>query len=327
VAGEPADGAHLAEPVRSRWAGGAERPATPADEPPHQLSGELEAMVRESRRWKPYWGPRRLVRELARRQVGPLPSASAVYRCLVRARVIDPVHRYRRLERLEPERRRCDPPRCGCVRRLSGTRRPGGVPSSARLGQEPPETASDDVRHAQVEQGDARERPNLERVHLPMHEPDPEAAQAKGGQLTPHVDAVGTGAARAHPGFRSRSSRRRRWRSALEMPRAEIAETTAHALGWVGAPAGWSAAEQPARVETRWGSRLRPQLRFHRPLLVRRVDAATAVASLTGPTHGSGGRLPRHRRYLGRGRRVSALPYARPSPEPNRALTGRSRRR
>ncbi len=65
---------------------------------PHQMSGDLEAMVLELRRWKPYWGPHRLVLELARRQVAPLPSESAVYRCLVRARVIDPVRRHRRLE-------------------------------------------------------------------------------------------------------------------------------------------------------------------------------------------------------------------------------------
>ena len=65
---------------------------------PHQMAGRLEAMVLELRRWKPYWGPRRLVLELARRRLEPLPSESAVYRCLVRAGVIDPVRRHRRLE-------------------------------------------------------------------------------------------------------------------------------------------------------------------------------------------------------------------------------------
>src|ERR1700726_4243728 len=49
---------------------------------PHQMAGELEAMVIELRRWKPFWGPRNLVLELARRKVAPLPSESAVYRCL-----------------------------------------------------------------------------------------------------------------------------------------------------------------------------------------------------------------------------------------------------
>jgi transposase len=51
---------------------------------PHQLSGELEVMVLELRRWKPYWGPHNLVLALARRKVMPLPSESAVYCCLVR---------------------------------------------------------------------------------------------------------------------------------------------------------------------------------------------------------------------------------------------------
>jgi transposase InsO family protein len=55
---------------------------------PHQLSPELEAVVLELRRWKPYWGPRNLVLELQRRKVSPLPSRSAVYRCLLRAGVV-----------------------------------------------------------------------------------------------------------------------------------------------------------------------------------------------------------------------------------------------
>ena len=65
---------------------------------PHQMPGEVEALVLELRRWKPYWGPRNLVLELARRRVSPLPSASAVYRCLVRAGVIQPTRGRRRIE-------------------------------------------------------------------------------------------------------------------------------------------------------------------------------------------------------------------------------------
>jgi len=65
---------------------------------PHQMSGALAAMVLELRRWKPFWGPRNIVLELARRKVMPLPSESAVYRCLVRAGVIDPAQRHRKLE-------------------------------------------------------------------------------------------------------------------------------------------------------------------------------------------------------------------------------------
>ncbi len=73
---------------------GSHRPASC----PHQLPAEVEAKVLELRRWRPYWGARRLVLELARAKVRPLPSESAVYRCLVRAGVIDPVQRHRKLE-------------------------------------------------------------------------------------------------------------------------------------------------------------------------------------------------------------------------------------
>ncbi|MFN2582956.1 MAG: IS481 family transposase [Candidatus Dormibacteria bacterium] len=65
---------------------------------PHQLSAEVEAQVLELRRWRPYWGARRLVLELARRKVKSLPSESAVYRCLVRAGVIDPAQRHRNVD-------------------------------------------------------------------------------------------------------------------------------------------------------------------------------------------------------------------------------------
>ena len=46
-------------------------------------------MVLEMRRAHSYWGARRIVFELARKRVEPAPSESAVYRCLVRAAVID----------------------------------------------------------------------------------------------------------------------------------------------------------------------------------------------------------------------------------------------
>jgi transposase InsO family protein len=65
---------------------------------PHQMSRELEALVLELRRWKSYWGPRSLVTELARRNLSPLPSRSAVYRCLLRAGLIAPVRSRRRIE-------------------------------------------------------------------------------------------------------------------------------------------------------------------------------------------------------------------------------------
>ncbi len=50
----------------------------------------------ELRRSRPYWGPRRLVFELAKRGVSPVPSESAAYRALVRAAMIDPHLRDRR---------------------------------------------------------------------------------------------------------------------------------------------------------------------------------------------------------------------------------------
>src|SRR5277367_4035259 len=53
----------------------------------------------ELRRSRPCWGPRRLVFELAKRRVVPVPSASAAYRALVRAGMIDPSLRDRRSRR------------------------------------------------------------------------------------------------------------------------------------------------------------------------------------------------------------------------------------
>jgi len=53
-------------------------------------------MVLEMRRSHPYWGARRIAWELARK--GVEASESAVYRCLVRAAVIDPMTRRRRRE-------------------------------------------------------------------------------------------------------------------------------------------------------------------------------------------------------------------------------------
>ena len=50
---------------------------------PHQMPAEIEAALLELRRSRPYWGPRRLVHELAKRNVSPVPSASAAYRALL----------------------------------------------------------------------------------------------------------------------------------------------------------------------------------------------------------------------------------------------------
>ncbi|RSM75568.1 IS481 family transposase [Kibdelosporangium aridum] len=75
---------------------------------PHQLDSDVEALICELRRTHPRWGPRRLVHELARREVEPLPSRSTVYRVLLRAGLLEPVSRkrkrseYRRWERSAP---------------------------------------------------------------------------------------------------------------------------------------------------------------------------------------------------------------------------------
>lgn len=63
---------------------------------PHQMPAAVEAALLELRRSRPYWGPRRLVFELKKRWVSPVPSESAAYRALVRAGMIDPSVRDRR---------------------------------------------------------------------------------------------------------------------------------------------------------------------------------------------------------------------------------------
>lgn len=65
---------------------------------PHQMAAATEVMVLEMRRAHAYWGARRIALELARKHLDPVPSESAVYRCLVRAAVIDPISRRRRRE-------------------------------------------------------------------------------------------------------------------------------------------------------------------------------------------------------------------------------------
>jgi hypothetical protein len=57
---------------------------------PHQMPAAVEAALLKLRRSRPYWGPRRLVFELAKRRVSPVPSESAAYRALLWAGMIDP---------------------------------------------------------------------------------------------------------------------------------------------------------------------------------------------------------------------------------------------
>ena len=62
---------------------------------PHQVGPQVEAVVCELRREHPRWGPLRLVHELARAGVAPVPSRMSVYRVLVRHGLIDPRPRKR----------------------------------------------------------------------------------------------------------------------------------------------------------------------------------------------------------------------------------------
>jgi transposase InsO family protein len=72
---------------------------------PHQIDPVIEAKVLELRRSHPRWGPRTIHTRLLRAGTTPLPSRSAIYRTLVRHRLIDPTQRkrkrtdYRRWER------------------------------------------------------------------------------------------------------------------------------------------------------------------------------------------------------------------------------------
>jgi transposase InsO family protein len=56
---------------------------------PHQMSSGVEVALAEMRRSHPGWGPRRLVFELSRVGVDPVPSEAGVYRALVRLNLID----------------------------------------------------------------------------------------------------------------------------------------------------------------------------------------------------------------------------------------------
>jgi transposase InsO family protein len=65
---------------------------------PHQAPVEVEAAACELRREHPRWGPRRLAHELGRVGMAPVPSASTVYRILVRHGLVEARTRGRRRE-------------------------------------------------------------------------------------------------------------------------------------------------------------------------------------------------------------------------------------
>ena len=73
----------------------ADRPRRP-DACPHQVSAQVGAAVCEMRREHPRWGPLRLVHELAKTGVSPVPSRMSADRALVRHGLIQPGARRRR---------------------------------------------------------------------------------------------------------------------------------------------------------------------------------------------------------------------------------------
>src|SRR5215472_12907925 len=75
---------------------------------PRQLDAEIEALICRWRGAHPRWGPRRLLYELGRAKVTPLPSRSTIYRVLVRHSLVPARKRqrrrqdYKRWQREEP---------------------------------------------------------------------------------------------------------------------------------------------------------------------------------------------------------------------------------
>jgi transposase len=65
---------------------------------PHQTEPETEAAICELRREHPGWGPRRIEHHLARLGVSPVPSRSAIYRCLRRHHLVELRRRRKRRE-------------------------------------------------------------------------------------------------------------------------------------------------------------------------------------------------------------------------------------
>jgi hypothetical protein len=72
----------------------ADRSSKP-DRCPHQMAREIEARIVVMRRVHPGWGPRTILNKL-RRELDAPPSRAAIYRCLVRQRLISAKPRRRR---------------------------------------------------------------------------------------------------------------------------------------------------------------------------------------------------------------------------------------
>jgi transposase len=75
---------------------------------PRQLDADIEALICQWRGTHPRWGPRRLLFELGKARVSPLPSRSTIYRVLVRHGLVPARKRkrrrqdYKRWQREEP---------------------------------------------------------------------------------------------------------------------------------------------------------------------------------------------------------------------------------
>jgi len=65
---------------------------------PHQTDPKIEAEICELRRLHPGWGPRRIEHQLGRLGVDPVPSRSAIYRCLRRHGLVELRRRRKRRE-------------------------------------------------------------------------------------------------------------------------------------------------------------------------------------------------------------------------------------
>ena len=85
-------------PLCAGRAGRAGGPVVAAGVVPHQMPAAIEARIVSMRRDHPGWGPSRIVWELERARVVPLPGRSAVYRALIRHGLVDPKKRKRRRE-------------------------------------------------------------------------------------------------------------------------------------------------------------------------------------------------------------------------------------
>jgi hypothetical protein len=92
---------------REGLAGLADHSHRPAHQP-RQLDAQIEALICQMRGAHPRWGPRRLLFELGKAKVTPLPSRSTIYRVLVRHQLVPARKRkrrrqdYKRWQREEP---------------------------------------------------------------------------------------------------------------------------------------------------------------------------------------------------------------------------------